>query len=246
MLNQNNTLVFLKNEVEVILAYYNHMIYIKFRKPVGFLNFFIRIVFMYKFVSKRIVKYLIQEKKINNKDIDLYEYCFELLISTTVSLSAILILSLILGEFLSSVIFLGSFILVRLCCGGYHAKSHLTCFFTTMTNYFFFLIALMTLNKNNYNIINISNIFSLVLLILFSPTENEYNPLSPNERRKHKRNSAFVATTICVISFLLNFACQNMFKFVCSASIGLLSATLSMILGRIEYWIKLSKTNKFN
>ncbi len=199
---------------------------------------------MYKFASKRIVKQLIQEKKINNEDVDLYEYCFELLISTIISLSAILILSLILGEFVSSVIFLGSFILVRLFCGGYHAKSHLSCFFTTMINYFFFLIALMTLNKINNNIINISNIFSLALLILLAPAENEYNPLSSNEKRKHKRNSAFVATIICTISFLVNFYCPNIFRFVCSASIGLLSATLSMILGRIEYSIKLSKTNK--
>lgn len=198
---------------------------------------------MYKFVSKKIVKILIQEKKINTKDRDIYEYCFELLVSTIVSILSILISSLIFGEFLSSVIFLGSFILTRLCCGGYHAKSHLTCFFTTMTNYFFFLIALMTLSKININFINISNVFSLALLALFAPAENENNPLSPAEKKKHKRNSAVVAIIISIICLLGGFTSQNMFKFVCSASIGLLSAALSMILGRIEYWIKLSKTN---
>ena len=200
---------------------------------------------MYKFVSKKIVKVLIQEKKVDNKDRDMYEYCFELLVSTIVSILSILILSLIFGEFLSSVIFLGSFILTRLCCGGYHAKSHLTCFFTTMANYFFFLIALLTLSKINIYFINISNVFSLVLLTLFSPAENEYNPLSPTEKKKHKRNSAFIAIIISIICLLVSFTFQNMFKFVCSASIGLLSAALSMILGRIESWIKLSQTNNF-
>ena len=230
--------------MEARLAYCNRMIYIKFRKPVGFLNFFIRLIFMYKFVSKKIVKILIQEKKVDNKDRDMYEYCFELLVSTIVSILSILILSLFLGEFLSSSIFLGSFILTRLCSGGYHAKSHLTCLFTTMLNYSFFLIALLTLSKININFINISNVFSLVLLALFSPAENEYNPLSKTEKKKHKRNSVFVATIICTISFLVNFSCPNMFKFVCGASIGLLSAALSMMLGRIDYWIKMSKTNK--
>lgn len=201
-------------------------------------------IFVYKFISRKVIEDLIQEKKLYSEDRELYEYCFELLISTIVSLLSILIMSLIFGEFLSSVIFLGTFILIRLCCGGYHAKSHLTCFFTTITNYFFFLSALMVLNFLSINVICISNIVSLILLILFSPAENKHNPLSHIEKKKHKRNSILVATVICIICFLVNFTCPSIFKLVCSASVGLLSATLSMILGCIEYWIKTSNINK--
>lgn len=193
---------------------------------------------MYKLISKRIVVKLFQANKIKSEDLELYEYSFELLISTIVSLLTIFLLSLLVGEFISSFIFIFSFIFLRLCCGGYHAKSHLTCFLTTITNYFLFLIALMLFSKINVNIIHILNIFSFILLTIFSPSENEYNPLSSSEKKKHKRNSALVSATICVICFIVNIFSPNLIKYIYSASIGLLSATISMILGRIEYRIK--------
>lgn len=199
---------------------------------------------MYKFFSKRIVKYLNKEKLINDIDLDLYEYCFELLVSTVISILSIALLSLALGEFLSSMAFLCSFILTRFCCGGYHAKSHLTCFLTTLTNYFFFIVTLIFITKYSYKPILISNLFSLVLLAFFAPSENEHNPLSQAEKRMHKYKSVFVALCISVIGLVgANTHYEVLFKIICSTSIGLFSATLSMICGQIEKYLK-SRKNK--
>ena len=84
-------------------------------------------------LARKSTELLVNRGKICHTQISIYEYGFELLFSTVVTLSFILILG-VLGNYISqAIVFLLYFIPVRIAAGGYHAKSYGRCFMLTNT-----------------------------------------------------------------------------------------------------------------
>ena len=73
---------------------------------------------------------------------DVYEYCFEVLLSTFLNLLAIIILAVATGLYLETLCFTISFMTLRGTAGGYHAKTHWGCFLILMLVYAIFAITL--------------------------------------------------------------------------------------------------------
>ena len=234
----NDTLEFSLNDIALFIE-------IKFAYTYTFLIQPNGVKLMYKSISKKIVSNLIKKEYINPEDSDSYEYCFEICISTFISISAMIIISFFLNLTIQSIIFIAVFILCRMCFGGYHAKTHKTCFLATLTNYFIFIYLLKSLELINSFFVFISlNLISVILVHALAPIENINNPLSDTHKKKLKHFSYIVTYSIFFISLFLFF-----FKFIpnhiaYSMLIGLLSAAIAMLLGQLE--LKLQKGGKKN
>lgn len=84
-------------------------------------------------VSYKMAKKLAECTEINK--VDIYVYGLELIISTTIGLISILILSGILSNFMSGLIFILAFVPLRLFTGGYHAMTYRGCFIISNLSY---------------------------------------------------------------------------------------------------------------
>ncbi len=82
-------------------------------------------------VSVQLSKFLLQKIKEDKQEQDVYTYGFELIISTIIFFVSIIVISAILSSPISGLVFLITFVPLRLFTGGYHADTYSRCFILT-------------------------------------------------------------------------------------------------------------------
>lgn len=152
-------------------------------------------------INRTLTNHLIAKNIVPKEDKEIYDYGFEMLFSTLMGYTIVLVTSLLMNSFFEGMIFLISFVLLRNYSGGYHADTHIKC------NLFLFLSALFVLFMSKVAIPYIYLIMIYVLLwhmiIMYAPIENKNKPLSENERKKYKRISVVLALIFGIISIIL-------------------------------------------
>lgn len=78
-------------------------------------------------LSRIIADFFIHQKVVLEEQREVYEYGFELSISSVIGIIIVLSIGLISEKFWESVIFYIVFCFTRLFTGGYHASNHLLC-----------------------------------------------------------------------------------------------------------------------
>lgn len=117
-------------------------------------------------LSKRIA-FLVCEKT-DLLPLEIYVYGFELIISSIIETSALLLVGFLIGKIIETMLFLFSFSSIRFFSGGYHANSYLKCFAVTLVNYFLVLFLYNNLIDFSVNIILVFSLVTFILsLILF-------------------------------------------------------------------------------
>lgn len=152
---------------------------------------------MISLLSKSIALFLLKREIIDSEEIEIYEYGFELMIATVIGLGLVMLSGLIIGEFISSVIFYTFFVLIRLFTGGYHADTHLKCKLTLVTCCIFVLLIVRFLSDffNIYFII-LLHILYILTVIAFSPVENVNAPIEDDLKQRNRKVSIIMAITI--------------------------------------------------
>ena len=139
---------------------------------------------------------------IEKGQISVYTYGFELLISTIIEVCLLILISVLLGAPFSWLFFLLGFIPERIHAGGYHAKTHRSCYiiFTSL----FTLSSFISLFFSFPDIFPlITSLVLLFLMLIWGPVEATNKPLSIERRRKnHLRALIFVGIDI-IFSLLL-------------------------------------------
>lgn len=196
---------------------------------------------MYKKMSTSIVKKLTEQKIIQECDFDVYEYSFELLISTVVSTSLMLILAILFKKLFLSILFILSFVTTRLSCGGYHAKTHFTCLLTTLTNYLLFIVCILFISeKLTTTIMAVIYIISAVTILLFAPVEHENNPMDETDIKRNKRRCICVVVMALILT-AISVLFQTMELEVLSINLGIFSVAVSVIIARLTAHRKVLK-----
>ncbi len=189
---------------------------------------------MYKILSQKTVNILEKNGIIDLSDKEVYEYGFELLISSFFSIMVIITLSCFLKNFSASLLYMLGFIFTRLLCGGYHANHHSTCFILTIANYLAFSLSNTFLPKAIIPIVLIAICtISLLIMFLFAPIEHPNNPHSELAQRKLKKRCRFFSIIYLLLSLI--FLCSNVnLTYFFSFMFGVFSVALSVIISKIK------------
>ena len=169
---------------------------------------------------------LLQHTHLNAAPRSVYQYGFELFLSTSASTTTILLMSASLSMIDKAVLFLVIFMPIRFFAGGYHASTYRNCFILTNSVYWLSL-------EVTFVIENLPGLFRLAILLtitvlsvitidLFSPIRNSKHPLS---QKRYLRNKIIAR----IISTLMG--CGNILFLLLSQKkqIGLPSVTLMVI-----------------
>jgi accessory gene regulator B len=117
---------------------------------------------------------------------------------------------------------------IRLFTGGYHAKTYWGCFFISFT-IFGLIITISKYISINTSILATLAILSFVLVCIFSPVDNINKRIKSNERRIKLKYFSII------ITFFLSFLCYFLpCKFLNTALLSIIIATLLMIIGKID------------
>lgn len=145
-------------------------------------------------------------------DIAIYQYGFELFISSLISVILVFILAGILGNVLLALIYLLGFIPIRVCAGGYHGRTHAECYLVFCL--FFFACCLIALHVRFDRMFPMaSGAILLVTMIIFAPVEAKNKPLT-EVRKKRNRKCAVILSgldlAIAIVIFLLNIEINSL------------------------------------
>lgn len=159
-------------------------------------------------LSKRITYFLYFKKVITFDTIEIYQYGFEMIISTIIGFFITIMIGVLFRMIWLSLLYYIIFVVLRQFTGGYHAKTYFKCNLVfAVTTVFIFLLTKMAIVSEIYTIgIHLLLLFFSIITVWFgTPVENKNKPLS--EKQKYYNHLAgFILTVILsIISGLLYY-----------------------------------------
>ena len=153
-------------------------------------------------LSHIIADFFIREKIVPEEQREIYEYGFELSISSIIGIIIVLAIGIIGGKFWESIVFYMVFCFTRLFTGGFHASSHLLCKITFSAN----LLAVLVIDWILYKIENyywfVLYFYSFVIVCQFAPIENSNKELTKYQKVKCKIISIIAMAIWLAVMFL--------------------------------------------
>ena len=153
-------------------------------------------------IATKLSQRLLLKQVITADYFDIYVYGFELLISSLLSTSLILIFGILMGQLLQTITFLIVFILLRSFSGGYHANTYIFCSIVTFSCFGIVLLLshFVTIHWGLYFLLAVVGI---LLLLTFAPIENPNKKITPAQRKKHKKTSVILFSVMVLLGLLL-------------------------------------------
>jgi accessory gene regulator B len=117
---------------------------------------------------------------------------------------------------------------IRLFTGGYHAKTYWGCFFISFV-IFSLIIVIGKYISFDIIILIVSLIISFILVCIYSPVDNI------NKRIKSKEQRMKLKYFSIIITFSFSILCYFIpYRFLPTAALSIISATILMVIGKIN------------
>lgn len=153
-------------------------------------------------LSRIIADFFIRQKVVPEEQREVYEYGFELSISSVIGILIILAIGLVSGRFWESVVFYIVFCFTRLFTGGYHASTYLGCKLTFAGVLLAVLAVDWLLKEIESYYWFILHFYSLVVVCGLAPIENPNKELTERQRAKCKVVSIVAMVVWLAVMFL--------------------------------------------
>ena len=177
--------------------------------------------------------YFIKKEMINADDKEMYNYCFEILLSTILNGISILIIGMSTALYAETFMFAFTFILFRGICGGAHAKTHCMCFLSLMIVFSGFVLLQLLVEYYVLYYLSISiSIASLIIIIVLCPIDNINKPIDRSEIIK-LRKKMYIAVLFIICAILPLHCFQSLANYAFAISYPLFCVAFSMITGMI-------------
>lgn len=142
-----------------------------------------------------IVNFFIRKNIFPEEQRDIYQYGFELWVSSALGILIVLTIGVISGRFWESVIFYIVFCFTRLFSGGFHAPTYLLCKITFAS----VLILVLVLDWLLCDIVEyywyVLYLYSFIIICRFAPVENRNKKLNEHEKARSK--------VICIVEMMI-------------------------------------------
>ena len=142
-----------------------------------------------------IVNFFIRKNIFPEEQREIYQYGFELWVSSAIGILVVLAIGIISGRFWESIIFYIVFCFTRLFSGGFHAPTYLLCKLTFAS----VLILVLALDWLLCDIVDyywyVLYLYSFIIICRFAPVENSNKKLTEHEKVRSK--------VICIVEMMM-------------------------------------------
>ena len=153
-------------------------------------------------LSHIIADFFIYKKFIPEEQREVYEYGFELSISSLIGIIIVLAIGLISRKFWESVVFYTVFCFTRLFTGGFHAQSRLICKITSGGTLLVVLVVNWLLHGIEDYYWFVLHFYSFVIVCQFAPIEAPNTELKKHEKVRFKVISIIIMAVWLAVMFL--------------------------------------------
>ena len=159
---------------------------------------------MISFLSSKLADLLIKNEIVSSEDREIYIYGFEIIISSFFGASSVLFLGIILRSVIESLVFLIIFIVIRQCCGGYHANSYIKCIISFVLVFVLVIIGQrLVLPYYSTFVLVIMSVVRMSVILNLAPIENSQKPLTDEIKSRNRRLAIIMVLIIISVSTLL-------------------------------------------
>ncbi|MCI9295793.1 MAG: accessory gene regulator B family protein [Lachnospiraceae bacterium] len=173
---------------------------------------------MFHNMVKKITDYMIEKNIIEEEMFDIYQYGFELMISSTITMLSIMIIACIMDSPLIGILYFFITVPLKVTAGGYHAPTYAKCFIISNLEYMALSLTAKALSAffiPYYGWI-ILLMISTGYILLNCPVKNPNHPVSEDVLQKNQRLTyvllgvdTIVITALYLLqqeSYILNFS----------------------------------------
>lgn len=153
-------------------------------------------------LSRIIADFFIRQKVVPEEQREVYEYGFELSISSVIGILTVLAIGLVSGRFWESVVFYIVFCFTRLFTGGFHASTYLRCKLTLAGTLVLVLVADWLLKEIVDYYWFILHFYCLVVVCGLAPIENPNKELTDRQKVRCKVISIIEMAVWLAVMFL--------------------------------------------
>ena len=165
-------------------------------------------------LSRIIADFFIRQKVVSEEQREVYEYGFELSISSVIGIIIVLAIGFISGKFWESVVFYIVFCITRLFTGGYHASNHLLCKITFAGALLAVLAADWLLKEIESYYWFVLHFYSLIIVCQFAPIENPNKELTERQKVRCKVISIIAMAVWLAVMFLFGYLNSELYHIV--------------------------------
>lgn len=182
-------------------------------------------------LSNRMAARLKNRGIINDENIDVYTYGFELLFSFLFSTSVIILIGTIMSKILETLVFLSIFVILRSYTGGYHAETYAKCTVVTFSTYILVILLTVFIEFVPKSIYILGTSLCLLIIGVLAPIENQNKKILSSKKIRHKVTSIILGMAFSVIGLLFyryNVAIVKAVLFSIIADVILMFPTIIM------------------
>ena len=184
-------------------------------------------------IADRISEEMLHEGLILEKDRELYQYGFFLLISRGIFFVIAGIAGALVGNLWDSIFFYILFSLLRGYAGGLHADREAVCLFSTTASLFLAAKIIFCLRRGNYVILSCGVlVVCSALVLLIAPLDSDSKPLGESEMRHYRKVTRLLTLLMNLSSFVWLMAGYPQFLFISCVVTGVEAVLL--ILGKAK------------
>lgn len=158
--------------------------------------------------------HFIKRGDISEDEREVYDYCFEIFLSTLLNGAFLIGSGLVLKMPLETLMFIVGFIPFRMVGGGFHSATHLRCFLTLVGVYSVMIAMIKLIPADILNFIAI--IFLLigtVIIYFLSPIEHENNPMDEKTKKKLSERAKTLSLLFAFLLIGLNMILEIQYIF---------------------------------
>lgn len=191
-------------------------------------------------VYDRIIDYLVDNKVISVDDKEIYYYGLEQGALIILNLATVFLIGAILNMFWQSVLFMVSYIPLRIYAGGYHADNRVNCYFFSIIIMIITLIGLREINLMNLSIIFCLSLSTVIIYIL-APMESVNKVLKEKEIIAYRNIVRIILLIEVILALFFVVIWEKEIASVILMSILLVS--IMLVLGKFKE-LRISQLNR--
>ncbi|MDF2869581.1 MAG: accessory regulator [Anaerocolumna sp.] len=191
-------------------------------------------------LAKKLTERVIKDSIISKEQQKLYQYSYELLISSLINIVIVLFIGSIFNKTLETILFLLFFCSLKKYTGGLHMSTYNRCISLFSFIYTVILILDYYAVFNNPEIILILVIFSSCIICTLSPIVDDNKPLSTQEIEMIKRKGMIILPIQLILFIVLHFIVSTyLSKYV---GVAIITTAFLVFTGYINNKLKEGKT----
>ncbi len=156
-------------------------------------------------LSAKILSFISKSMQIESDMKSVYQYGFEITISSILNITLVLICSLAVRDIFAGIIYLFIFIFLRSFTGGYHATTYFRCNLALIVAFFITFAAYKIIACHMYPVYvcEVISLLNLIPIVIFSPVKNKHKPLDDLQIERSNKLSFIIASVLSVAGLVL-------------------------------------------